>query len=170
MFTSYALPWAARQPCALFYLGLRQSRNTHTKTSKGRINSSLRGQWRWHCSSAAGVQFFLSYPPTKAQVLSLLIFFWVTHASSWLFVCLFWGRKRQLPCQGFKYCHYMPQVGRNWLVGWKGRRGGEGGCRQKGEAGWLPLGPSRPLQKLSALSKHRDLLWVLNRVVLFSSS
>lgn len=88
------------------------------------------GQLGWHHSRTAGVQLFFSHPTTKAQFLSLLIFFfWVSHASSWLCVCLFWGRTRQQPSQGFKYCRYMPQVGRIWLAGWRGSCLGGGEAR-----------------------------------------
>lgn len=156
--TPYTLPWPSDLSCKTWaVLSSTQGygkAETHTKVSKGKTNSSLQGNG---ASTAAEQQVFSSSslaPPQKFSFwvwfggLFFFFSFWVSHASAWL--CLFWGRTRQQPHKGFKYCHYMPQVGRSWLVGWKGSclswREGKRSCGQ--ETGWLPQGPSRPLHKL----------------------
>lgn len=159
--------------CCLLQV-LRQSRNTGTKACKGRTNSSLQGNWDGTTAEQQVFSFSSPTPPQKLNFcLYFFFFFWVSHASSWLCVCLFWGRTRHQPSQGFKYCCYMPQVGRIWLACWRGSCLGGGEARgntdrREKQDGclWAPRG----YYTSSCLSKHHDLLWVLKRIVLFSSS
>lgn len=126
--TSYTPPGAVRQSHAPVLSSTKQSRSTGTKACKGRTAASraigMAPQQNSRCSA------FLLPPHHKSSVSVFInFFFWVSHASSWLCVCLFWGRTRQQPSQGFKYCRYMPQVGRIWLAGWRGSCLGGGEAR-----------------------------------------